>query len=177
MKINFASQIGNSLSQVLPRVLVLTEEEVKKSTSKAVKFAKENFSFEGKFGQSALVSETVLIGAGIAKKVDELALQKIGSSVVAFLNSVKIKQAVVLFESEDLAQVAFGALLQSYRFNKYLENKKKDKELKLESLTFVTSDSSKVQKEFAPLKILAENIFFVHGMTFVYLVYKKNLQT
>jgi hypothetical protein len=28
MKINFASQVGNSLSQVLPRVLVLTEEEV-----------------------------------------------------------------------------------------------------------------------------------------------------
>ena len=164
MKINFASQIGNSLSQVLPRVLVLTEEEVKKSTSKAVKFAKENFSFEGKFGQSALVSETVLIGAGVAKKVDELALQKIGSSIVAFLNSVKIKQAAVLFESEDLAQVAFGGLLQSYRFNKYFENKKKDKELKIESLTFVTSDSSKIQKEFAPLKILAENIFFVRDL-------------
>lgn len=164
MKINFASQVDNSLSQVLSRVLVLTEEEVKKSTSKAVKFAKENFAFEGKVGQSALVSETILIGAGIAKKIDELALQKIGSSIVAFLNSVKIKQAVVLFESKDLAQVAFGGLLQSYRFNKYFENKKKGKELKLESLTFVTSNSSKVQKEFVPLKILAENIFFVRDL-------------
>ena len=125
------------------------------SPQTAIKFAKENFAFEGKVGQSALVSETILIGAGIAKKVDELALQKIGSSIVAFLNSVKIKQAVVLFESEDLAQVAFGGLLQSYRFNKYFENKKKGKELKLESLTFVTSNSSKVQKEFVPLKILA----------------------
>ncbi|MBU6139997.1 MAG: leucyl aminopeptidase [Proteobacteria bacterium] len=160
MKINFASQAGNSLS----KVLVLTEEEVKKSSSKIVKFAKENFGFEGKINQAALVSENILIGAGPIKKMDELVLQKVGSSIVAFLNSSKIKQAAVLFESENLAQVAFGGLLQSYRFNKYFENKKKSKELKLESLTFVTSDVSKVSKDFAPLKILADNIFFTRDL-------------
>ena len=71
----------------------------------------------------------------------------------------------MLFESKnsakDLANIAFGALLQSYRFNKYFENKKKDKELKINSLSIVAPDVSKVEKEFAPLKILAENIFFL----------------
>jgi leucyl aminopeptidase len=160
MKINFTSKAVNSASTVL----VLTEEEVKKSTSKAVKFAKENFGFEGKIGQASLVSETILIGAGAAKKLDELALQKIGSNIVAFLNGSKIKQANVLFESKNLAQVAFGGLLQSYRFNKYFEDKKKSKELKVESLTFVASDLSKTQKDFAPLKTLAENIFFTRDL-------------
>lgn len=160
MKINFASKAENSA----PVVLVLTEEEVKKSSSKVVKFAKENFGFEGKINQTSLVFETVLIGAGAREKLDDLVLQKIGSNIVAFLNGSKIKQASVSFESKNLAQVAFGGLLQSYRFNKYFEDKKKGKELKIESITFVTPDFSKVQKDFAPLKTLAENIFFTRDL-------------
>lgn len=160
MKINFASK-----AQIqVPTVLVLTEEEVKKSSLKAVKFAKENFGFEGKINQAALVSENILIGAGAREKMDDLVLQKIGSSIVAFLNGSKIKQVNVLFESKNLAQVAFGALLQSYRFNKYFENKKKNKELRVESLNFVVSDLPKTQKDFAPLKTLAENIFFTRDL-------------
>jgi leucyl aminopeptidase len=160
MKINFASK-----AQIqVPTVLVLTEEEVKKSSLKAVKFAKENFGFEGKINQAALVSENILIGAGASEKLSDLVLQKIGSSIVAFLNGSKIKQANVYFESKSLAQVAFGGLLQSYRFNKYFENKKKNKELRVESITFVTSDLSKIQKDFAPLKTLAENIFFTRDL-------------
>jgi len=160
MKINFTSKAENSASTVL----VLTEEEVKKSALKAVKFAKENFGFEGKINQASLVSETVVIGAGSAQKLDDLMLQKIGSNIVAFLNGSKIKQANVSFESKNLAQVAFGGLLQSYRFNKYFEDKKKNKELKIESINFVTPDFSKVQKDFVPLKTLAENIFFTRDL-------------
>lgn len=160
MKINFTSKAENSASTVL----VLTEEDVKKSSLKAVKFAKENFGFEGKINQASLVSETILIGAGSSAKLDDLVLQKIGSSIVAFLNGAKIKQANVLFEAKNLAQVAFGGLLQSYRFNKYFEDKKKGKELRVESITFVTSDLSKTQKDFASLKILAENIFFTRDL-------------
>lgn len=160
MKINFASKVDNSLLSVL----VLTEEEVRKSTLKPVKFAKENFAFEGKLNQASLVADTVLIGAGAKEKLDEIVLQKVGSNIVAFLNSSKIKQANVFFASKDLAQVAFGGLLQSYRFNKYFENKKKNKELKLQEINFVTTDLAKVQKDFAPLKILAENIFFTRDL-------------
>lgn len=160
MKINFTSKASNSA----PSVLVLTEEETKKSSHKSVKFAKENFGFEGKIGQSALVSEIILIGAGNSEKLDDLKLQKIGSSIVAFLNSSKVKQANVLFDVKNLAQVAFGGLLQSYRFNKYFENKKKGKELRVESLSFVSANSVKVQKDFEPLKTLAENVFFTRDL-------------
>ena len=160
MKISFS----NSAPKNQISVLVLTQEEVKKSKSKAVKFAKENLGFEGKLGQSTLSSEVVLVGAGEAKKLNDLSLHKVGSSIAAFLNSVKIKQAAVLFESKDLAQVAFGALLQSYRFNKYFENKKKNKELKLQSLTLVSANSAKIKKEFASLEILANNVCFTRDL-------------
>ncbi len=175
MKINFAKSAPISAaknSSNLIQVLVLTEEQVKKSNLKSVKFAKENFAFEGKNNQVHLVpldSQIVaVVGAGAEKKLNDLELQKIGSRVVAFLNGSKIKDGGVFFDSKnsakDLANIAFGALLQSYRFNKYFENKKKDKELKINSLSIIAADVSKAEKEFAPLKILAENIFFLRDL-------------
>jgi leucyl aminopeptidase len=172
MKINFTKSTGFSAPKNSVAVLVLTEEQVKKSNLKPVKFAKENFDFSGKNNQSHLVSHEesplLIIGAGAEKKLDELELQKIGSRVAAALNGSKIKNGSVFFESKnsakDLANIAFGASLQSYRFTKYFENKKKDKELKLESISFMASDAAKAQKEFSELKILSENIFFIRDL-------------
>lgn len=172
MKINITKSVALSALKNSVAVLVVTEEQVKKSNLKPVKFAKEKFAFEGKNNQAHLVSEgsqvVAVIGAGAEKKLNDLQLQKIGSRIAAYLNGSKIKDGSVFFDSKnsahDLANIAFGALLQSYRFNKYFENKKKDKELKINSLSFMASDAAKAQKEFAPLKILADNIFFVRDL-------------
>ncbi len=172
MKINFVKLADFSALKNSVAVLVLTEEQVKKSNLKPIKLAKENFNFLGKNNQSHLISQNdkvlVVVGAGEEKKLDDLILQKLGSRIVAFLNSAKIEDATVFFESKNLAQnlanIAFGASLQSYRFNKYFENKKQDKNLKITSLSFNSDDLAKAQKEFAPLKILAENIFFVRDL-------------
>lgn len=153
-------------------VLVLTEEQTKKSNLKPVRFAKENLLFEGKKHQTNLLSfdeqVVLLLGAGEEKNMNELELQKIGSRVCSALNTAKLKSGAVFFDANDsardLANIGFGALLQSYRFNKYFENKKKDKELKLQSLSMMVSDVSKAEREFAPLRILAENIFFVRDL-------------
>ena len=172
MKINFAKASDFSAIKNSVAVLVLTEEQAKKSTLKPVKFAKENFEFSGKNNQAFLVSQNekivAVVGAGAEKKLEELELNKIGSRVVALLNAAKIRNGSVFFESKnsaaDLAKIAFGAFLQSYRFNKYFENKKKDKEFKLETLSLMTPDVSKTEKEYAPLKILADNICFTRDL-------------
>ena len=172
MKINFAKSVDFSSVKSTIAVLVLTEEQTKKSNLEAVKFAKVNLEFTGKNNQIFLVSQNkkpvAVIGAGEEKKLDEIALQKIGSRVAAFLNGAKIKNGSLFFESKnsaaDLANIAFGASLQSYRFNKYFENKKKDRELKVEALTIMATDVAKVQKEFSELKILADNIYFVRDL-------------
>ena len=172
MKINFAKSSSFSAPKNSVSVLVLTSEQTKKSNIAPVKFAKENFEFEGKIGQSYLISGIEqsygVIGAGDEKKLDDLAVQKIGSRILSFLNASKVQYSNVSFESKnsarDLANLAFGATLQGYRFNKYFENKKKDKELKVKNVTFVTSDVSKVEKEFAPLDILAKNTFLVRDL-------------
>ena len=48
MKINFTKSTSFSSIKNSVVVLILNEEEVKKSTLKFVKFAKENFDFSGK---------------------------------------------------------------------------------------------------------------------------------
>jgi leucyl aminopeptidase len=172
MKINFTKPVEFSALKNSIAVLILSEEQTKKSNLKSVKFAKENFEFSGKDDQAHVLSEGekafVIVGAGSEKKLNELAVQKIGSRVAAILNSAKIKNATVFFESKnsafDLSNIAFGALLQSYRFNKYFENKKAGKLLKIESLSFAAKDLSATQKHFAELEILANNIFLVRDL-------------
>lgn len=172
MKINIAKSVAISAVKSSVPVLVLTEEQAKKSNLQPVKFAREKFAFEGKARQAHLVSQNeqivLVVGAGSEKKLNDLNLQKVGSNIVGYLNAAKIKSGNVYFDSKnsakDLSDIAFGALLQSYRFNKYFEAKKKDKELKVEVLNFMASDVAKMQKEFAPLKTLAENIFFVRDL-------------
>jgi leucyl aminopeptidase len=168
MKITFSSKSAAGAVSLF----ILTEEQTKKSTLKAVKIAKENFAFEGKSNQAHLISDAAgifaVVGAGAEKKINELALQKIGGRVFSFLNAAKIKEAAINFEGKDqarsLANIAFGSLLASYRFNRYFEDKKKDKEVKVAALTFVTPDASKVQAQFVELEILAKNIFLTRDL-------------
>lgn len=172
MKINFVKASDFSLLKKSVAVLVLTQEKAKISKLKQVKFAQENFEFSGKNNQAHLVSVdnklVALIGAGEEAKLDKLSLQKLGGKIQAFLNGAKILDATVFFESKNLAQdvanMAFGAGLQGYRFNEYFVDKKKDKELKLQNLSFAASDLSKVKAEYQELEILANNIFFVRDL-------------
>jgi leucyl aminopeptidase len=163
--------------------LIFTEESIKTSKLKFVKFAKENLDFSGKFGQAHLVNFNdkiiALVGAGEAKTLDETTLQKLGAKTISFLNSSKIKNATIVFDYEidekgnlkskkkddkKLCNIAFGAALQGYRFNKYFEKKKSEKELKTETISILCDDVSAAKKEFIEFDLLAKNIFFVRDL-------------
>ncbi len=160
MKINFVKTAPkNSLS-----VNIFTEEEVKKSKNNLVKKAQEIFDFSGKFGQFNIVEGQAVVGAGVEKKLNELALQKLGGQILAALNGNKIKDATIVFDGADATNIAFGALLGSYRFNKYFVNKKEGKEIRVKNVNFMVADVSKAQKEFEKLEIIAENVFFTRDL-------------
>ncbi len=182
MKINFSNP--NSLESLKSSVAVfiLTEEEAKNSHLKAVKFAKENFDFSGKAGMHLVAQDdkvVVVAGVGSEQKLTTSIIQKLGAKIVAFLNGAKIKDATLFFgfdvdengqikaknnEVINHCQLAFGALLQSYRFNKYFVKRKKDKEMKVASISVATGDLAKAKDEFNELEILAQNIFFVRDL-------------
>lgn len=183
MKINFSNVASLSALKNSVPVLILTEEEVKKSTFSSIKFAKEQFDFAGKNSTAHLVSfegkVVIVAGLGEEKKLDINAFQKAGAKIVSLLNGFKIKDATLFFgfeidgngklksknkNVENHCNLAFGALLQSYRFNKYFEKRKKDKELKIASVAVAVADVNAAKKEFIELETLAKNIFFVRDL-------------
>ncbi len=172
MKTSFISKKDISQLKQSATVIILTEGETRKSNQKSVKLAKENFSFEGKDTQINLVFDdnnpVIVAGIGSTKEIDNLALQKCGSKIISFLNAQKIADATICFDSSnedlDLCNIAFGANLQSYRFNKYFSDKKEGKDFFVKSLNLAVSDVKKAKEEFKEFDILAQNIFFTRDL-------------
>lgn len=182
MKTNFLNIASFSALKNSVPVLILTVEEVKKSTFAPVKLAKEQFGFDGKSGAHMVLFQDrafVVAGAGAADKLNAVSLQKVGAKISSFLNALKIKDATLFFGFESDANgklkavgknvenhcnLAFGALLQSYRFNKYFEKRLKDKELKINTISVAVADLAAAKKQFVELEILAKNIFFTRDL-------------
>ena len=145
---------------------------MKKNNLPNLKVAQNSLDFEAKFLQSVVLanqdSVEIFLGCGDEKKIDNNSLNKIGARILLLANGTKYSEVEVENhfndEAKNVANLAFGALLQSYRFNKYFENKKKDKEVKVEELKFLTADEKSTQKIFAELEILAKNIFMVRDL-------------
>lgn len=173
MKINFIKSNNSAIKSSSDNfeVVILTIEDLKKNNSPEIKQAKDSSNFEGKFGQSKILSKqgglVLLIGIGEERKINDLILQKIGGKIASMLDSIKAKNAKIIFSqnnSKNIANIAFGSLLQGYRFNKYFENRKKEKQLKIESISLICNDEKSAEKEFLKLEILAKNIFFVRDL-------------
>ncbi len=135
--------------------------------------------FEGKAGQTLVLlapagtqlDRLVLVGLGKAEDADALALQAAGGAAYAALADDRQGCIVVdglestrLDESEAIAQVAFGARLRSYRFDKYRTTEKKDDKPKLAKLTVAGADASGAKKAWAALEAVAEGVFLTRNL-------------
>ncbi len=170
MKINFTQsfEFKNNPNAVL--VLLISEELAKKSKEGFLGKAKELYGFEGKASQINLLatdgSLLVLAGIGAEKKFDNLAAQKTGGKIAAYLNANKIKDAVISFENdgEIAANIGFGIHLQAYRFNKYFNDKKEGKAVVLNSINIIAKDVAKAKKHFVELELVIKNIFLTRDL-------------
>lgn len=170
MQLNFIQKFefkNNNKDTAL--VLLVNEEQVKKSKEEVIKKAKEIHDFAGKIGQISTVADNdrlvVLVGIG-HREFNHLAAQRKGGKIAAYLNANKIKNAVVSFENdgEVAANIAFGALLQSYRFNKYFNDKKDGKETVVKKIEIIAKDVAKAKKQFSELEIVAKNVFLTRDL-------------
>ena len=170
MQINFvqSSQFKNNSNSVL--VLLISEELAKKSKDKLIGNAKETYNFCGKSSQINMIATdsnlVVLVGIGAESKFDNIAAQKIGGKVAAYLNANKIKDAIISFENdgEIAANIALGVRLQGYRFNKYFNDKKEGKELVLKTLYIIAKDANEAKKQFADLELIIQNVFLTRDL-------------
>ncbi len=111
-------------------------------------------------------SQFILIGLGEKTAQNELQWQKIGSSLISALESCPTGEGAVeihSLEGQDTPQVisniALGALLKSWRFEKYFTTKKPEELFSLKKITFLTPHVEDSQKAFNHLSSIAEGVF------------------
>lgn len=137
--------------------------------------------FNGDLGQSVSIpaptgtklDAILVVGLGDAKKLDDLGVQSIGGriySAVAKFGSAAVAISVdtitgcALDAGQMAAEMAMGARLRSYSFDKYHTKKGKDAKPTIRSLTVRGGGVAKARKLFASMDKVADGVFFTRDL-------------
>jgi len=146
----------------------------------AITRAMEASHFTGSVGQTLTIlapaktrlTRLVLVGLGDVTKADDLVMNKVGGAATTALCG-KDSQAVILVDyhkgmqlagGHAAAQVALGARLRSYRFDKYRTTLKPDQKPALRTLTVATKDVAEAKVSFVPLDKIADGVFLARDL-------------
>jgi len=119
------------------------------------------------------VSRVLLVGLGKLNELDALRLQAVGGTIVAQLNRVGEAMGSIVIDTlqgaplsapDMAAQIAYGARLRSYRFDKYRTREKEEQKPSLKTLTVLVTDLAGARKSFASLDKLADAIFVTRDL-------------
>jgi len=154
--------------------------EIDKQTGGALKRAMEASRFTGKPDETMMipapanmgdVSRVMLIGVGKPRLGDRSVRQNRGGVILAALNAVGETNAaffVNAFKGKDTAMaaadLAFGAKLRSYRFDKYRTKEKPEQKPSMKELTLLVDGPKAAEKEFEPLDKIADGVIFTRDL-------------
>jgi leucyl aminopeptidase len=117
-------------------------------------------------------SRVILVGAGKSKEFGLLDAESVGGLAVARLMATREKSAAFALadakagkvSAEDLAaRMAYGALLRSYRFDKYRTKLEADQKPALAKIA-VHTGSTKAKTAFEELEKVADGVFFTRDL-------------
>ncbi|WP_020399090.1 leucyl aminopeptidase [Kordiimonas gwangyangensis] len=146
--------------------------EADSKTGGALSKAMSASRFDGSAGQTLdivapnglSVDRILLVGLGTAADKNTQDWTEVGAAVVAALLGSGSAAVTVLAEAgADAVAMAEGALLRSYRFDKYRTKEPESKKPTLKAVTFAT-DSKDAEKAFAPRKAVVDGVFFTRDL-------------
>ncbi len=137
-------------------------------------FLQSSTSFKGKYSSIKILSaiqakkiiNIVLVGVGNLSEISEEKIQELGAVLFSTLSTNKIIESSISLGKEMAdqgsmswnANLAFGALLSSYRFDQY---KTKSEDAKQETIKlYFTQNITQSENHFRQLEHLAKGIFF-----------------
>jgi leucyl aminopeptidase len=118
-------------------------------------------------------SRIVLAGLGKPESTDARSLQQLGGTLVTHLNGAGETEATVMIDvapeapvaqSEAAAEIAFGAQLRSYRFDKYKTTQKPEQKPSLSRLMIATAGAGAAKRAFQPLDKTAAAVFLTRDL-------------
>ena len=133
--------------------------------------------FTGKAHQKLVIFSSrgriVLYGLGDGKNINEKWCEDAGGNITALLLNSGEKTVSVIFEnhlgSEDgielrAAHFGFGALLRTYRFDKYKTKIKDDQKPTLKTMKILVDAHQKSKKHFIELEAVAKGVFLTRDL-------------
>ncbi|QLK50717.1 leucyl aminopeptidase [Ehrlichia ruminantium] len=130
-------------------------------------------SFDGKFAEVLPIiglekdfPVVVVIGLGKSEDFDENKALKVGGVIYSELNRMKIPDASIVINNDSnvSANIGYGALLRSFKFDKYFVEKKDKNSVYLNKLVlFSKSEPQEVTALFNDLKAEGESIFLARS--------------
>ncbi len=163
------------------KILSSTAERLDTATDGAVRRAISASRFTGAMDQTLNVlapsglgvSRILLFGIGKPGEFDILAAQNTGGGIVAALGSgggtraalaIDAVKGVKLKPVEVAANMAYGALLRSYRFDKYRTAEKAEDKPTLRTLTIMARDPAAARRIHGPLAKVADGVFMTRDL-------------
>ncbi|MCA0370610.1 MAG: leucyl aminopeptidase, partial [Proteobacteria bacterium] len=139
--------------------------------------ALEASRFKGKVGEvldlrapnGINATRLMLVGLGKQDKFNALAAAKVGGAIYGALamsgeTGVQVVTSGARTDKMDettfAATLGQGALLRSWRCDRFKTKQKEDEKPALKEVTVITSDHTKAQSLFTPLEALAKGVFF-----------------
>ncbi len=184
MKISFESKHAKKVDTIVVFLekggkLSKSAKELDTKTKGAIKRAIKSEGFEGKNSEfitivspkGISVSRIIVAGMGIASKITNRCFEILGSSLLNELNKKSTEACLLIgfdingVKEADIAnELAMGLTLNSYRFNKYFTKTKKEKDVKLKSVTFVVNELVASKKIYTNKKKLADAVFWARDL-------------
>jgi len=119
------------------------------------------------------VSRIVLSGLGKSELADSRLFQGLGGNLVAHLNgageteatfAIDLDESASMDQAEAAAQLAFGARLRSYRFDRYKTKQKPEQKASLGRVTVATAAPAAAERAYEPLDKTAGAVFFTRDL-------------
>lgn len=136
-------------------------------TGGSISRALEVAEFKGAKGKSCLIlaphaSLTRVLAVGLGKPGDitQRILEEAGGAIASNLgNEAAVSVAGASLTPQQAAEVALGAMLRSYRFDRYRTKEKPEDKPKLGRLTLMSDNPSAARTAWEPLRATAHGVF------------------
>ncbi|MBT4426538.1 MAG: leucyl aminopeptidase [Rhodospirillaceae bacterium] len=119
------------------------------------------------------LARVLLIGLGKAGEIDKLQMQALGGRVVGGLNKMGETEASLAIDAPDgcplsleemVGEIAFGAHLAAYRFDKYRTKQKEEDKPTLETLTLMSANTGAAEAAAAPRQRVGDGVYLSRNL-------------